>query len=71
MQKSFDTALSIPAAILVGTINAVGGGLLRDVLTREVPLLFKPGQFYALTALVGCICFVILAVAGRMEVEKA
>ena len=66
----FDTALSIPAAILVGTINAVGGGLLRDVLTREVPLLFKPGQFYALTALVGCICFVILAVAGRMEVER-
>jgi uncharacterized membrane protein YeiH len=71
VQKSLDAALSIPANILVGTINAVGGGLLRDVLTREVPLLFKPGQFYALTALVGCICFVILAVAGRMEVGKA
>ncbi|MET0502090.1 MAG: TRIC cation channel family protein [Candidatus Binatia bacterium] len=71
VQKCLDAALSIPAAILVGTINAVGGSLLRDVLTREVPLLFKPGQFYALTAFVGCICFVILAVAGRTEVKKA
>ena len=45
VQKSLDAALSIPAAILVGTINVVGGSLLRDVLTREVPPLFKPGQF--------------------------
>ena len=36
--------LSIPAAILVGTINAVGGSLLRDVQAGKVPLLFKPGR---------------------------
>jgi uncharacterized membrane protein YeiH len=71
VQKSLDAGLAIPAAILVGTINAVGGGLLRDVLTREVPLLFKPGQFYALTALVGCICFVVFAIPARMEVQRA
>lgn len=35
VQKSLDAALSIPAAILVGTINVVGGSLLRDVLTRK------------------------------------
>src|SRR6516162_8220948 len=37
-------------AALVGVINAVGGGVLRDVLTREEPVLFKPGQFYATAA---------------------
>jgi uncharacterized membrane protein YeiH len=49
------------AAILVGMLNAVGGGLLRDVLVREEPLVFKPGQLYALAALAGCVLFVILS----------
>jgi len=71
VQKSLDAAPLDSSVYFGGNHNAVGGSLLRDVLTREVPLLFKPGQFYALTAFVGCICFVILAVAGRMEVEKA
>jgi len=25
-----------------------GGGLLGDIITREEPLVFKPGQFYVL-----------------------
>jgi hypothetical protein len=37
----------------IGVMNAVGGGLLRDILTREEPFLFKPGQFYAAAALAG------------------
>src|SRR5262245_54571970 len=44
-------------ALLVGMCNAVGGGLLRDVLVREEPLVFKPGQLYALAALGGCVLF--------------
>ena len=56
VQKTLDAGLGVPAAILGGTLTAVGGGLLRDILVREEPLLFKPGQFYALVALVGS-CF--------------
>jgi uncharacterized membrane protein YeiH len=41
--------------------NAVGGGLIRDVLVREEPLMFKPGQLYAIAAMVGCILFVLLS----------
>ena len=47
--------------MLVGVVNAVGGGLLRDLLTGEEPLLFKPGQFYVLASLAGCLIFVCLA----------
>ena len=47
-------------AVLIGMTNAVGGGLLRDILVREEPLLFKPGQFYVLAALGGCVLFVVL-----------
>jgi len=60
VQRSLDAGLSVPAAILGGTITAVGGGLLRDILVREEPLLFKPGQFYALVAIGGCCLFLAL-----------
>ncbi|HYC72976.1 MAG TPA: trimeric intracellular cation channel family protein [Opitutaceae bacterium] len=62
VQKSLGAGLPVSAAVFVGVINAVGGGLLRDVLTREEPLVFKPGQFYLLTALVGAVTFICAGV---------
>ena len=53
--------LAPEAAVVVGVCNAVGGGLIRDVLVREEPLMFKPGQLYAIAAMVGCILFVLLS----------
>jgi uncharacterized membrane protein YeiH len=47
-------------AILVGVTNAVGGGLLRDVLMREEPVLFKPGQLYAMAAAIAATLYVAL-----------
>jgi len=58
VDRSLDAGLSVPAAIISGTLTAVGGGLLRDVLVREEPLLFKPGQFYAFVAIGGCCLYV-------------
>jgi len=60
VQSTLAAGLSVPAAILGGTITAVGGGLLRDILVREEPLLFKPGQFYALVAIGGACLFLAL-----------
>ena len=56
-QKALAANLHWLAAVLVGVANAIGGGLLRDVLTRREPLLFKPGQFYALAALLGTLVY--------------
>lgn len=71
VEKSIGAGLSIPAAVLVGLINAVGGGLLRDLLVRDEPLLLKPGQFYALAALGGCLLFVFLTVNIGMPAPRA
>lgn len=60
VQSTLAAGLSVPAAILGGTITAVGGGLLRDILVREEPLLFKPGQYYALVAIGGACLFLAL-----------
>jgi uncharacterized membrane protein YeiH len=71
IQKSQAAGLSVAAAILVGVINAVGGGVLRDVLVRDEPLLFKPGQFYGLAAIAGCLLFVLLTLRLEVEVLRA
>jgi len=67
VQKAWVAGMSLPAAIMVGTVNAVGGGLLRDIIVRVEPLMLKPGQFYVLAALFGDILFVILIVASQLS----
>lgn len=70
-QKALQFGLSVPAAILVGVINAAGGGLLRDILTREEPLVFRPGQFYVLTAVAGAVTFISLSVQLELSATSS
>ena len=66
--KAGEAGLAIPACIFVGVVNAVGSGLIRDVLVREEPLLFKPGQFYVFASVLGVTVFTLLAVFFRAPV---
>lgn len=59
-QKALVYHISPAVAVFIGVINACGGGLIRDIITREEPLVFKPGQFYVMAAIVGGILFVTL-----------
>jgi uncharacterized membrane protein YeiH len=70
-QKSLALGLSTGAAVLVGAVNAVGGGLLRDVLVREEPFLFKPGEYYALVAAAGAALFCGLVVGLAWPAPRA
>jgi len=54
LQLSLNAGLSTAASVVVGVISAAGGGLLRDLLAGEEPLMLKPGQFYILASLTGC-----------------
>lgn len=58
--RSMDMGLAAAPAILVGVVNACGGGILRDLFVGDQPIVFKPGQFYALAALIGCLVYVPL-----------
>jgi len=42
----------LPAAIL-GMVTCIGGGLLRDVLAGQVPVVLTSGELYAIPALAG------------------
>lgn len=53
------------SAIVVGTIVATAGPLLRDIFGGDAPQLLRPGVFLGVIALVGSILFVILdAITG-------
>lgn len=57
LQKTLDTGLSIPIALLMGVVSAVFGGVIRDVLCNEVPLIFRK-QIYASACLAGGLVFI-------------
>ncbi|MDD3169274.1 MAG: trimeric intracellular cation channel family protein [Eubacteriales bacterium] len=45
----------ITLALLTGT----GGGVLRDVFTKEIPFVFRK-EIYAVASIVGAVCFIII-----------
>lgn len=47
------------AAVAMGLITGTGGGVLRDVLARQVPVVLQE-DVYALPALLGSACVVVL-----------
>jgi len=46
------------AAVLLGMLTAIGGGMVRDVLVREVPTVLRT-EFYAVAALIGAAVVVV------------
>ncbi|GAA4109933.1 hypothetical protein GCM10022415_03350 [Knoellia locipacati] len=48
------------SCVFVGTVAGVGGALIRDVLINTTPEHFKPGSFYVLAAIPGCVAYFVL-----------
>ena len=51
-------------AVVLGAITGVGGGVLRDVLVREIPVVLRTG-LYAIPALAGAAVVVIASKSGN------
>lgn len=59
-QKALNLDLSNSAAVFLGLTTAVGGGLIRDVLCRQVPTALMPGQWVAAAAIVAALGYVAI-----------
>ncbi len=46
--------------VLMGTITGVAGGMIRDVLTNEIPMVLRRGQIYATAAIAGISVYLVL-----------
>lgn len=64
-QKTLVVGLGWLPAILLGTITAVGGGAIRDVVLRRIPSIFSRGPLYATCAIVASGVMVGLSRAGQ------
>jgi uncharacterized membrane protein YeiH len=62
-RKALEHGAQIEAAILLGTVTAVGGGVIRDVLLNRVPAILAK-ELYALAAIVGAAIQVVADVNG-------
>ncbi len=54
-------------AVVIGMITATGGGVIRDVITNNEPMIMS-GQLYATAALLGALCYASLKYWGVGEV---
>jgi uncharacterized membrane protein YeiH len=63
-QIAEQSGLSWLLAILMGAITGVAGGMVRDVLCNEIPLILRRGQLYASSAIVGAALYLVLERAG-------
>lgn len=55
----------------MGTITGVFGGVLRDVLCAEIPMILRKGNLYATAAIVGTSAYVVLQDAGVIKLWAA
>lgn len=59
-------AQGLPAIIVIfmATITGAMGGVIRDVLCGEIPMLIRPGELYATTAIAGAAVYLVLQALG-------
>lgn len=66
-------AMELPwlTVVVMGTVTGSAGGVLRDLLSGEVPLLFRQTDLYATAAIVGVVLYLVLEQFGvRQEVAS-
>ena len=61
--KGLDHGVAAAPAVILGAITGIGGGILRDILVRRIPVVLREG-LYAIPALVGAAIVVGAARTG-------
>ncbi|GAA3176467.1 TRIC cation channel family protein [Blastococcus jejuensis] len=60
-QKAQILGMSTPAVVFIGTLTAVGGAVIRDVLLAQRADIIQPGPYNAVAALIGATVLAVLA----------
>ncbi len=63
LEKAINFGLHEGFAVLIGITSATAGGVIRDILANEVPLILRR-EIYATACLVGALLFLLLKYIG-------
>lgn len=67
VQKALEFGIAPIYAILMGVISAVFGGVLRDTLSNEIPLIFRK-EIYATACLTGASVYILLSMVSDYDI---
>jgi uncharacterized membrane protein YeiH len=70
-QRGMELGFGLLGVVFIGTVSGVGGGVIRDILARDVPRIFLPGELYASTAALGCVAVYIFTPITSSEAVLA
>jgi uncharacterized membrane protein YeiH len=59
-----DAGASWPVVLVMGMVTGCMGGLMRDVVCNEVPLVLKQGELYVTAAFAGALAAVLADIGG-------
>lgn len=59
VQKALELDTPLLVAVMFGVITATFGGVIRDILCNEIPLIFRK-EIYATACVLGGVCYVSL-----------
>lgn len=65
--KALGFGLDVMPSLLLGVTTAVGGGMIRDVLTGRIPAIFGGNTLYATLAMIGSVQALVLAKMGMRD----
>ncbi|MDF2691732.1 MAG: rane protein [Labilithrix sp.] len=69
--RCITAGLGPASAVLLGIVGSVGGGIVRDVLSNQVPAVFRRGELYALASLAGAVALVTCRSLALPELVSA
>ncbi len=58
--KAVSAGLDLVPAVILGTMTANGGGIVRDICMNREPEAFQAGTLYVSAALLGCVAYAVL-----------
>jgi uncharacterized membrane protein YeiH len=64
VSSALDAHMPLFIASMMGVITGIFGGVLRDIVCNEVPMVFRDGKPYAICAFVGNWIFLLMGMYG-------
>ena len=71
VSSALDANMPLFIASMMGVITGIFGGVLRDIVCNEVPMVFRDGKPYAICAFIGNWIFLLMGLYGGVSHDFA